>query len=107
MADLATTTVDSEGVALSTAVAAGAAGDTVEPGALLVVTNGSGAPVNVTLVTPELRDGDLAVAVRVVAVAAGASTAIRVPASATYKNVDGRVDVTYSDETSVTVLALK
>lgn len=107
MADLATTTVDSEGVALGTAVAADVAGDTVEPGVLLVVTNGGASPINVTLVTPELRDGDLAVEDRVVAVTNGTTSVIRVPASATYKNVDGRVDVTYSDVTTVSVLALR
>lgn len=85
--------------------AAPADGDIVEGGTLLVVANGSGASVDVTLVNPNTQDG-LAVANRVVAVAAGATKHIPVP-SRMAQDVDalegaGKVLVNYSAVTTVT-----
>lgn len=109
MADLATVTVTSQGVTLQDDVAAASGGDTVEPGALMLVTNAHATlPRTVTLVTPEVRDGNLTVQDRAVVVAALTTELIRVPASATYKNVDGLVNVTYSDSAAdLTVLVVK
>lgn len=107
MADLVTAVVNSSGKTLQDDVAAAAGGDTVEAGAILVVTNAHATlPRTVTLVTPQVVDGDLAVADRAVVVAALTSEFIRVPSS--YKNEDGRVAVTYSDSAAdLTVLAIR
>ena len=67
----------------------------------LIVANGSGAPINVTLASFKSVNG-LAVPSRVVAVAAGATKHIAV-GKEHVDPADGNVDVTYSSATDVTV----
>lgn len=77
---------------------------------LLLVDNGSGGPINVTVQTPATQDG-LAVAEQVVAVAAGAIKAIGPFKPATYDRPTGAADagdvyVDFSAVATVTVAAL-
>ena len=81
-------------------------GNSIEVGAALQVLNSSAASVNVTVVTPGLVDGDLALPDRVVAVAAGAVKLIA-RLGPIYHQDDGTVHVNYSAVTTVTVAALK
>lgn len=105
MATLTTQQVTSSGLAATANTAAGG-GDKVAPGSLLRVNNGGGSPITVTLVSPEVRDGDLAVADRAVTVTNG--TAKYIYASDYYRNkTTGLVDITYSAVTSVTVEVIK
>lgn len=86
-------------------VAAGGTGDEFEPGenTYLEVINGSGASVDVTVVTPKTHHGH-AVADNVTAVPAGQRRKIGPLAKEDYANpADGKADVTYSATGSVTV----
>lgn len=75
-------------------------------GVLLVVNNGSGGSITVTLATPETVDGDLTVQDRAVAVAAGAEAVI--PVTDRYRNPStGRCAITYSGVTSLTVAVIR
>lgn len=67
----------------------------------LTVKNGSGGSINVTLSTPGTVGG-LAIADRVIAVAAGAETRIRTD-DPVLRQTDGSVHVDYSAVTTVTV----
>lgn len=67
----------------------------------LTVKNASAGSINVTLITPGTIDG-LAIADRVIAVAAGAETRIRTDNDA-YRQSDGSVHIDYSAVASVTV----
>ena len=69
------------------------------------VANGSGGAITVTFVTPEVRD-TLAVADRTVSVPAGEFRYVGPFPRDIYNNVNGRVGVTYSGVTSLTVAAL-
>lgn len=95
--------LDPHGTAIVFA-AAGGSGDTVpcEPGTFLLVDNGSGAPVNVTVTTVGTDQG-LPVDDLVVAVAAGVTSAVG-PFTDLYADVsDGQAHVAYSASASVTV----
>lgn len=72
----------------------------------LLVNNGSGAPINVTLTTPETVEGSLAVADRVIAVAAGALREIPVP-SRYNDRTTGLATVVCSAVTTVTIAAVQ
>jgi hypothetical protein len=81
-------------------------GDVIDSGAVAVlVTNGSGAPINVTAQTPQTVAG-LAVAEQIVAVAAGATALIGPFPKGTYGQLsgadEGRVYIDYSAQASVT-----
>lgn len=106
MANLAKQVTSDAGVAIAFSPAS-AGGDVVPVDAqtVLLVNNGSGASINVTIVTPG-TEGGLAIADRVVAVAAGAIEAIG-PFGGMYKDsVTDGADVSYSATASVTVAAL-
>ena len=107
MATLAVSTVSRTGVDIA-GVAAGAGGDEFanDGYTFFKVTNGSGGSINVTVDCVATVDG-LAVTDRVVAVAAGASKMIGPFSPSQYNNGNGRVAVTYSAVTTVTVIALK
>ncbi|MGE4164085.1 MAG: hypothetical protein AB7G23_20350 [Vicinamibacterales bacterium] len=94
------------GAAITFTSAAGG-GDTLAggQGVHLHVINGDGSPINVTITTPDVVDGDLAVADRVIAVAAGAHRIIPIPRR--YNNGSGIASVAYSAVTSVTVAAVR
>jgi len=84
-----------------------ALGDIVEVGdnIAIIVRNGSGASINVTLQTPATYEG-LAVAENVVAVAAGATAAVKLPKRVYGRDAagadPGKAYVDYSAVTSVT-----
>ena len=107
MAALATQVITVAGLT-PTFVAAAAGGDTAPVGdrEFLVVQNGSGAPVTVTLATPgNLATGD-AYPDKAYSVAAGAETWIPLPA--VYRDpTDGRAHITYSAAASVTVAVVR
>lgn len=89
-------------------VPATSGGDDCQTGAgiCLAVKNADASSHTVTLVTPELVDGDLAVADRAVVVAAGKTELI--PLTATYRNpTTGRASVTYDAVTSVSVAVIR
>jgi hypothetical protein len=84
--------------------AAPSASDTAAIGALLIVKNGSGASINVTLVTPStLPTGD-AYPDKVYAVPAGAERWI--PVLKEYRNASGVAGVTFSATASVTAAVI-
>lgn len=91
-----------------TPVAAAGGGDTMAggQGRHLYVNNASGGSINVTLTTPEVVEGTLAVADRVVAVAAGTIRLIPVPARYNDPST-GLASIAYSSATSVTVAAVQ
>jgi hypothetical protein len=81
-------------------------GDVIDSGAVAVmVTNGSGSSINVTVQTPATQSG-LAVAEQIVAVAAAATKLIGPFPAGTYARPaapdEGRVYVDYSAQASVT-----
>lgn len=89
-------------------VAADAGGDDCDtgPGVLLLVNNGDGSSHTVTLVTPGVVDGDLAVEDRAVVVPAGGDTAI--PVTHRYRDpATDRASITYDAVTSVTVAVIR
>jgi hypothetical protein len=73
---------------------------------MLLVTNGGGSPINVTLVTQATVDGN-AVADPVVAVGNGVTKAIGPFPRYVFNDATGYVQVTYSAVTSVTVKVLR
>lgn len=106
MADLTTESVTSTGLE-ATANAASASGDTLEYGSIFRVFNGGASPVTVTMVTPAVEDGDLAVEDREVTVPNGESRYVKAAGRA-YRDADtGRVSITYSDAADVTVEVIK
>ncbi|WP_236241162.1 hypothetical protein [Streptomyces sp. CC228A] len=107
MAALTTTVVPIDGTAVSFTAAAGG-GDDCQTGAgvLLLVRNDDASPHTVTLETPGVVDGDLAIGDRAVAVAAGAQVAI--PVTNRYRDPStGRASITYDAVTSVTVAVVR
>lgn len=88
-------------------VAASAGGDRVQPGSrvFLMVRNGSGASINVTLDTTGVAFNSQLIPDTVVAVAAGATAFI--PITSDYQSaVDGLASIAYSAVTTVTVAAV-
>lgn len=89
-----------------TASPASAGGDKVSPGTRLHVHNGGAAPIDVTIATPMVVDGDLALPNRVITVPNGAFPAnfrsIDLPAELYRNPSDGMVDLTWSATASVT-----
>lgn len=107
MATLATQVIPDTGLEVAY-VAAAAGGDkcATGPGCFLHVVNDGGGALTVTLVTPQVLRGDLAVGDRTVSVTAGESRMIAVPAF--YASpADNLASITYSGVTSVTVAALR
>lgn len=75
-------------------------------GQILLVRNGAGSDVTVTIPTSAVADGDLAVADRAVVVTAGEDRYITVGAKSEYRQNDGTVYVNFSSVTSVTCALL-
>lgn len=86
-------------------VAAAAAGDEfpADDHTTLHVVNSSGASIDVTLTSQTSARPGLIPDDQVVAVPAGEQRDIRLSPSSPFKDADGRCQVTYSSETSVTV----
>lgn len=107
MATLTVVQAVQTGAALALASAAGGGDEFVNTGKeALIVNNGSGAPVDVTLTTPQTVNG-LAVADRAVTVAAGAQSVIGPFPKGLYNDANGKVQIAYSSATSVTVGVLR
>lgn len=102
MADLTTEAVVSTGLD-ATANAANAGGDTFEYGATIRVENGDATSTDVTMVTPQVEDTDLAVDDRVVTVPAGEARYMKATDRAYLDTETGRVSLTYEKVTSLTV----
>jgi hypothetical protein len=113
MALLTVQTIDDLGASVTFAAAAGG-GDTApnDGKTAIIVRNGSGASINVTL-TPVLTAATLptgttaTVASRVIAVPAGGAGMIAGLAPAFFNNASGQVAITYSAVTTVTVAVVK
>lgn len=106
MATVSTQDVPAAGSALTYASASGG-GDRFLPGdgVFMHIVNGSGSSITATLATPGTVDG-LAIADRAVAVPAGDSRLVTLPAD-TYRSSDGYGDVTWSATTTVTFAVLR
>jgi hypothetical protein len=79
------------------------ASDTVPGGVILDITNANAGTVTVTITTPPLVAGDLAVADRTVSFLTGANKYVYIPNNSTYVDpVTGLVTVGFSPNTSVT-----
>lgn len=107
MATLTTQPMISTGLAPSYQAAAGG-GDALVPSSttFLHVINGGGSPVTVTLVTPGVVDGDLAIADRAITVTNGTNKMIPVSPETFRDPATGLATITYSAVTSVTVAAI-
>lgn len=105
MAIIATQTPGQAGITPSVSTAAGG-GDKVSPGCRVHVVNGAGAPITVTIATPNTVRG-LAIADQTVTVPNGTFPAnlksFDVPADLYRNPSDGLVDITYSSATSVSL----
>ncbi len=107
MATLAIQTISKAGIVPSLGAAAGGGDEFANDGeTFLWVNNGGGGNITVTLVTQATVDG-LAVADRTVTVNAGQQKFIGDLEKAIYNDTNGRVQVTYSGVTSVTVGAFR
>lgn len=104
MADIATETVNSGG--LAAAYTAAAASHRFAPGSLIHVKNANASPCNVTLVTEGTIDGN-AIADKVVAVANATEKFIWIPVDPIYRDSAGLVQVQFSITASVTVACVK
>jgi len=79
------------------------ASDTVPGGVVLDIRNGSGSTLTVTIVTPQLIRGDLAVTDRVVSILTTANKYVFIPNNETYVDqTTGLVTVQFSVQASVT-----
>jgi hypothetical protein len=79
------------------------ASDTVPGGVILDITNGNASTCVVTVVTPPLVAGDLAVADRTISFLTTANKYVYIPNNSTYVDpVTGLVTVQFSQVTSVT-----
>jgi hypothetical protein len=101
---LAAQKADSDGVVVAFS-AANVDGHSYVPkvGRALHVKNGSGSAITVTVPTPMVLDGSLAVADRTINVATGAEVAIGLRQGDPYEQTDGQVYIDFSAVTSVTV----
>lgn len=110
-ANLTTTDIGSNTTPTLAAAAGGGDAFVNDGRTFLMVTNGGGAPINVTLVVqrPNLRvpgAGTVVFASIVTSVTNGTTRFIAVP-TGPYNDTNGRVQVTYSGVTSVTVGAFR
>jgi len=108
---LATQTADQNGTVV-TPTAANADGHWIDPDDILLVVNGAGAPITVTLVTPETRAG-LAVTDQTITVTNGTSKYIHVPKADQAPFVQpvggsnpGMIYVDFSSVTTITCAAI-
>ncbi|MDN3356083.1 hypothetical protein [Actinomadura sp. DC4] len=107
MATLDTQVIGQAGTTIAFSSAAGG-GDKCVPGSdtKLLIKNGAGSSVTVTLGTPGKVDGDLDIQDRTRVVAAGAMDGIKV--TDRYRDpVTGLASISYSSATSVTVAVIR
>jgi hypothetical protein len=104
---LPTQVIGQAGTAINFA-AATPAGDTCATGSdvKLLVKNGAASSITVTLATPGKVDGDLDIAERTMAVAAGSTAGI--PVTDRYRDpATGLASITYTSATTVTVAVIR
>lgn len=107
MATLAAVKVTRAGINTAGAAASVGGDEFVNTGTeLLFVSNGGGAPINVTVVTQATVDG-MAVPDKVVAIPAGESRLIGPFPKQWYNDGAGKVQVTYSGVDTVTVKVIQ
>lgn len=107
MAVLTVNEISRAGVSGALTAAAGGGDSFANDGrTYLDINNGSGGSITVTFVTQQTVDG-LAVADLAVAVGAGVRTKVGPFPPGIYNDVNGRVQVTYSGVTSLTVNAFR
>lgn len=108
MAVLTQVTIDRATGLNFTAEAAAGGGDsfTNDGKQFLYIKNGGGSPITLTVVTQQQVDG-LAVADKTYTIGAGEEWMIGPFPTATYNDSNGRVQLTYSGVTSVTVKPVK
>lgn len=107
MAALSTQVIGQAGTVIAFGNAA-SGGDTCQTGAgvYLLVKNGDASAHTVTIATPGVVDGDLAIADRAVSVGAGVTKAI--PVTDRYRDpATGVASITYDNVTSVTVAVIR
>jgi hypothetical protein len=98
--------VFTETVLNATYHSASAGGDRVNPGVVLHIKNANAAPCVLTMVTPGVADGDLAIADRTRTVTNGTEAFLVVPKNQVYRDVDNMVALTWSVTSSVTFAVL-
>jgi hypothetical protein len=104
MATLAAQQVVRAGITPAYVAAAGGGDDFVNTGVEIIhIKNGDASPHTITIVTPNLVDGDLAVTDRAVVVPAGGEKMIGPFPTGTYNDGEGKVSLTYDAVTSVTI----
>lgn len=104
MALLTTEQITNPGITPTYNTAAAGGDEFVPDGRTFIhVKNDSAAEMTVTVVTTSEKLGDLAVADRSLAIAAGAEAMLGPFGKEDFAAADGNADITYSDETSVTV----
>jgi len=109
LAAMTTNTVPLQGLRFDNLLAAVSASDDCEagPGLYLIVKNANASACTVTLVTPGLIDGDLAIADRTVSVPATTGYTI-IPVTSSYRDpTTGRATITYSVTATVTSCVVK
>lgn len=105
MATLTTNAVSNLGLRFDNLLVAAAGGGDeciTGPGIFLVVRNTDASSKTVTLATPQVVDGDLAVADRTFTIAATTGMSV-IPVPHLYRGTNGRAAITYSAVTNVTV----
>lgn len=110
MAVLTATSLVRTGINPVPSTAADVAGDSVaNPGGdiAFIVKNASGSSINVTLDIRAAGPDGATVTDPVVAIAAGATKMIGPFPTGIYNDASGRVNITYSDVTTVTVMAVR
>lgn len=107
MATLTTQVIGQAGTTITFANATGSGDQSATgDGVMLLVKNGAGSSITVTLTTPGVVDGDLAIADRTFTVAAGATGGI--PVTDRYRDpATGLATITYSSATTVTVAVIR
>ena len=110
MATLTVQTIDRGGDGLTPAFAAAAAGGDDFPNTgreFIVVKNGGGAPMTVTAVTPQTVAGSLTVSDEPYTIPASGERYIGPFPTGPFNNPQGRVSLTYSAVTTVTIGVFK
>lgn len=86
--------------------ASGGGGDRVRPGVVLHIKNANAASTVLTMATPAVADGDLAIADRTRTIVNGTEAFLAVPKDHVYRDIDGMVGLTWSVTTTVTFAVL-
>ncbi len=104
MATLTVQTIVVTGLTESLVAAAGGGDEFVNADdVFIIITNGSGGSITLTIETPAIIEGDLAIAERTISIGAGATKLIGPFDKGVYNDSAGKVQLTYSGVTSLTV----